>query len=125
MAIKTLTTEIKDAVKYPTLPPAGNSLDLVFTAPTVAADGIDFAGTGREVAIVLNSDPTNPYTFTLKSVADSLNRTGDVGAYSLAAGEYAVLIPPVAGFAQSNGRILITMENVAVKVAVIRLPGQI
>ena len=124
MAILTLSTQIVSPVKYPTLPVAANSLDFAFTAPTAFVDGIDFAATGREVLLVQNAD-AGAQTVTLLSSADALNRTGDITAYSLSAGEFCVFIPPVSGFAGANGRILTTMSNANVKVAVIRLPNQI
>lgn len=122
MAVLTLSAQIFEPQKYPVLPVVANSLDFAFTAPSVAADGIDFQATGREVVLIQNSD-VGAQTFTLVSVADELRRTGDITTYSLAAGEFAALIPPTRGWAGSNGRILITMSNVAVKVAVLRMPS--
>lgn len=127
MAVKTLneTTEILEVPSVLALAPVALSLTSVFTAPTVAADGVRFLQQGREVILVQNSDPTNPYTFTIKSVADQLNRVGDIGPYSLAAGKIAVFRLPGSGFKDSNGYITIVMENVAVKVAVHRVPSQV
>ena len=126
MAVKALNeaTEIREVVKIMPLAPTANSLDDIYTAPSVAADGISFLQTGREVVIVRNTDPTNPYTFTLKSVADELNRVGDIGPYSLAAGETAtILINPTGFKVTSTNVVTIVMENVAVKVAVNRVPN--
>lgn len=127
MAVKTLneTTEILVMPSILALAPTALSLTSVFTAPTVAADGVKFLQQGNEVIIVKNSDATNPYTFTIKSVADDLNRLGDIGPYSLAAGKQAVVRLPGRGFKDSTGYVLIVMENVAVQVAVHRAPGQV
>ena len=128
MAVKTLNeaTEIRELAKVMALAPTANSLDDIMVAPTVAADGIEFVQTGREVVIVRNTDAANPYTFTLKSVADELNRTGDVGPYTLQAGETATILISPKGFkSASTGKVLIVMENVAVKVAVNRIPSQV
>lgn len=122
MAILTLSAQIKELSKYPTLQPAANSLDIAFTAPSVAVDGIDFECTGREVVFVQNTD-VGAQSFSLISVADSLGRTGDITTYSLGAGEFAAILVPQVGFRGASGRALITMSNVAVKVAVVRVPN--
>lgn len=127
MAVKVMneTTEIREMGLVLPLAPAGNSLDDIFITADVAADGISFKQLGREVVTVKNTDPTNPYTFTIKSYADSLLRTGDIGPYSLAAGESATFILNPVGFKSAQGSALIVVENVAVKVAVNRTPGLI
>ena len=123
MAVKTLSSEIKTPSRNP-LSPVANSLDTNFTAPTVAADGVDFVAQGNEVIIILNSDAAAPYTFSINSEPDTLGREADVSAYSLAAGEAASFQLPLNGWANaSTGKILITMENVAVKVLVLRPTG--
>ena len=127
MAVKSLneTTEIRELAKTLALAPTADSLDDIFVAPTVAADGINFIQTGREIVTVKNTHATTAFTFTLKSIADELNRLGDVGAYSLAAGESATIVINPKGFKDSNGKILIVMSDVAVKVAVNRVPSQL
>jgi cytochrome c1 len=122
MAITTLSTEIKAPNRNPTGAGA-NALDTNFTAPAVASDGIDFVAQGNEVIVVLNSGAA-PYTFSIISEADALGRTGDLTTYSLAAGEAASFQLPREGWADATtGKILITMENVAVKVLVLRPNG--
>ena len=121
MAVTTLTTQIKEPPKYPVLPVVANSLDFAFTAPAVAADGIDFTSTGREVVLIQNTT-VGAATFTVVSAADEKNRTGDITAYSLAAGEFAAIIPPSSGWAV-GGKIKITMSDVGVLVAVLRMPS--
>ena len=128
MAVKTLneSTEIRELAKVMALAPTANSLDAIFIAPSVAADGIEFLQTGREVVLIQNSDAANPYTFTLVSVADELNRTGNVGPYTLQAGEIVpILINPKGFKSASTGKVLITMDNAAIKVAVCRIPSQV
>ena len=129
MAVKTIneTTEIKVLSTLLALAPTANSLDVVFVAPTVASDGVEFKQLGTEVVLVQNSDAANPYTFTLKSVASSalLNRTGDIGPYTLQAGEIAAILINNKGFASATGFITVVMENIAVKVGVIRVPAQV
>jgi|SRR5690349_2394364 len=128
MAVKALneSTEIRVISKVLALAPTANSLDDIFVAPTVAVDGISFLQTGREIVTIKNTDAVNPYTWTLKSVADDLNRTGDVGPYTLQAGESSTIIINPSGFKNaSTGAVTIVMENVAVKVAVARVPSQL
>jgi len=127
MAVKALNeaTQIRELSKILPLAPAANSLDDIFVAPDVAADGISFKQLGREIVTVKNTDDTNPYTFTLKSVADFLGRTGDIGPYSLAALESATIILNDTGFKTTLGVVTIVMENVAVEVAVNRIPNGI
>jgi len=117
-----LTTGLKTAPgSYPgTIAP--NGADMVFEAGDVA--GNTFVASGDDLILVLNSDPTNPYTVTISSEIDPINnRLGDITAYSLAAGDYAVFGPfETQGWADTtSGLILLTVSNVAVKVCVIKL----
>lgn len=123
MAVTTLSTEIKSPNRNPTGATA-NTLDTNFTAPAVAADGIDFVSQGNEVIIVFNSHAATPQTFSIISEADALGRTGDLTTYSLAAGEAASFQLPRLGWADATtGKILITMSDVSVKVLVLRPYG--
>ncbi len=125
MAVKTMseTTEIRELSKILALAPVAGSLDDIFVAPTVASDGVNFRQTGREVVTVKNTHSTDPFTFTLVSVADELLRTGDIGAYTLQAGDSVTFIVNPTGFKDSNGMVKITMNDLTVKVAVVRVPG--
>ncbi len=107
---------------YPTLPVGANSLDLAMTAADVGNKN-QTPHTGRELLIAQNTDPTNPYTFTVTSVADDKKRTGDVGPYTLQAGELAFFGPvPVDGWRQADGNLQFEANNAAIKFAVIRVP---
>ena len=105
---------------YPTMPVAANSLDITLAACDVA-NGNQVVPSGDDVLVVLNSDPTNPYTFTLASVADDKGRTGDITTYSLSAGEYAFFRLKKTGWMQSDGNIYINGSNAAIKFAVLTL----
>jgi hypothetical protein len=110
------------AVRYPVLPVLANSLDFAFT-PGDAVNGLQYQATGREVVIMRNTN-VGAQTFTLKSVADAESkRTGDISAYSLAAGEFSVLCPPLKGFQQADGKVYIDVSHDDVHVAVLRLPS--
>jgi hypothetical protein len=103
---------------------AANGADFTFAAGSTGTDTI--ACTGRQIILALNSDPTNPYTVTISSVDDEKGRSEDITAYSLAAGEYAVFgvgLTNAAGWKQTNGTIIVDVENAAVKWAVLTLPN--
>jgi hypothetical protein len=120
MAVVTISTaQVLTPQKWPVLPVVAGSLTMQFVAAAVTTDGLDFSATGREIVLFQNSG-ASPYTFTVVSAPDALGRTGDITAYSLAAGEIAALTPPPLGWAGGNGRILITVSNLAVKVGIIR-----
>lgn len=122
MAVTTLTSQIKELAKFPNQPIVADSLDLAFTAPSVAADGIEFGVSGREIVIIQNTD-VGAQTFTIASGRTVYGHVQNLTAYSLAAGEFAVLFPGALElYRTANGTLLITMSNVAVKVAVIRVP---
>src|SRR5687768_4495623 len=108
MARDTVTVN-ENAKRYPALQPAVNTLDFAFTAGE-SDNGYQYPATGREVVILRNTN-VGAQTFTLKSVADELNRTGDITTYSLGAGEFAVLVPPLKGFQQIDGNIYIDISH--------------
>jgi hypothetical protein len=118
-------TEIKNLQKIMALAPTADSLDDIFVAPTAFVDGVTFKFTGRDIVTIRNTHAATPFTWTLKSVADSLNRVGDVGPYTLAAGDAATILINSNGFTDVNGNVTIVMSDLAVKVAVNRAPSQI
>lgn len=105
---------------YPSLPVSANSLDVTFAAADTANHN-QFVPSGDDVLLAWNSDPTNPYTFTLTSAADEKNRTGDITTYSLAAGEIAAFRVKLPGWRQSDGYVYLTASNAAIKFAVLKL----
>jgi hypothetical protein len=118
-------TEIRNLQKVMALAPTADSLDDILVAPTATADGVSFVYTGREIVTIRNTHASSPFTWTLKSVADSLNRIGDVGPYSLAAGDQATILINGSGFTDANGKVTIVMSDLSVKVAVNRAPSQL
>jgi hypothetical protein len=90
-----------------------------------AADTVNkeqIASTGKELVIAHNTGGS-PYTVTINSAADEYGRTGDITAYSIAAGAIAVFGPfPVHGWRQTNNYINLEANNIAVKFGVIVLP---
>lgn len=119
MARQTLT-KIVPKGPYPTLPVAADSLDIAFTA----ADTVNkeqWVPSGNDLLLIWNTSTTTAYTFSLTSVPDDKNRTGDVSGYSLAAGEIAAFRIKKPGWTQSDGRIYLEASNAAVKFAVLQL----
>jgi hypothetical protein len=108
------------AVRYPTFPIAPDSLDVAFTVGD-AVNGLEYVATGRELVLMRNVN-AGPQTFTLKSVKDELNRTGDITTYSMGAGEFAPLYPPLKGFQQPDGKVYIDVSHNDVNIMVLRLP---
>lgn len=96
------------AAKYPTLPPTALSLNNTFTVATTAADGVSFPLTGREIVIVKGGAASQVITVT--SVADDKKRTGDI-VYTVGIGLFTILpqLQP-AGFMQTNGTCVITID---------------
>jgi hypothetical protein len=119
---RTLITKNQNAKRYPTIPPPADSLDFAFESTSGGDnDGYEYSANGREV-VLLHNTALGPQTFSLLSVADEFGRKGDIETYSLAAGEYAVLIPPLKGFQQADGRIYINISDPTVEIAVLDLP---
>ena len=96
-----------------------NSADVTMTAIDPVNHNSCILEPGMSV-LVLNSHGSNPYTVTLTSAPDELQRTLD-HTYSLAAGEYAIFGPITQkGWLQNDGNFYFTGENAAVKVLIIR-----
>jgi len=107
---------------YPALPIAALGADFVFTAAD-ASNGNSFVSTGRELLLVQNSGGS-AYTVTVSSVADTIQRTGDITTYSVGAGLFSMFGPFLQpGWKQSDGTVLVTASNAAIKFAVVRLPS--
>ncbi|MDP9326498.1 MAG: hypothetical protein M3O87_08205 [Candidatus Dormibacteraeota bacterium] len=105
----------------PVLPLVALSAAMALTAADIA-NGNSVPSTGRELIIVQNSDAA-PQTVTVASVVDRLNRTGDITAYSIPIGAFAVLGPfKTEGWRQADGNLYLNASTATVKFAVIQLP---
>lgn len=102
---------------------AANGADVVLTAAD-ATNKQQVTLTGNEMILAYNSSADTAYTITINSVADSdLGRTGDITAYSLGFGEFALFgLVPIKGWAQTNGKLYFEASNAAIKFVVIRVP---
>lgn len=107
---------------YPALPVAALALAVAFAAGD-NANGNSFPVTGKEVILVQNSDSV-AQTVTLSSVADALNRTGDITAYSIPAGAFAAFTPSqITGWKQTDGTMHLACSAATIKFAILRLPS--
>lgn len=108
---------------YPALPLAANSADLVETAVTGSSGSsgnqIAFDDFGRLVVLVHNTDAANPYTVTFTSLASAttLNRSGDIGPYTLQATEIAAFVFERNGWRQADGYLYCEGNNAAIKIS--------
>jgi hypothetical protein len=106
---------------YLTGQPVAGSMDIVFTGPAVASDGISFPMTGREIMVVRNIHATVAQTLTITSVPDSRGRTQDITAYSLAAGAFAAFnASQLEGFKQADGNLYAAGSTTDIKFAILR-----
>jgi hypothetical protein len=117
MAATVLTVQ-ESSGKYAV--PSANGADISLVAIDQSSNGY-YVTTGKEMVLAVNSD-ASPQTITITSQAlPTYARTGDITAYSIGAGETALLGPfPVSGWADTNGRINISTSDAAVLVAAIR-----
>lgn len=107
---------------YPTLPVSALALDLTWQAADVANKNQFALGQGKYIVLARNVHATTPYTITLTSSADERKRTGDITAYSIAAGKVAAfLLDQQAGWAQSDGKFYLEGSNASAEFCIIRL----
>ena len=117
---RTTLTRTTPLGPYPTLQPAADALDLLLTAADVANNNqILLDG---PMIIVAHNSGASARTLTLTSAVDSQNRTGDISAYSIGAGEVACFkLDQVGGWKQTDGYLYLQANNAEVKIGAIRL----
>lgn len=122
MAVLDLTLTTMPA-KYPALQPAANSLDVNFVAAGADfADGAQFTLTGEEILLAWNKNVSLARTVTITSVLDEYNRTGDITAYSIGAGEIAVFPQfELAGWRSTDGRLHLAASATDIYFAILKL----
>ena len=110
---------------YPTLPIGANTRDLAMQAGQTSGDGGNYTVIVQDktIVIVQNTD-VGAQTVTFSSVADALNRTGDITAYSIGAGEIALFGPfKLVGWT-NGGQLWLHVSDATVKIAVISVVTQ-
>lgn len=104
--------------------PKGSNADEGVKLTLTAADTSNnnaFVASGNDLVVAQNTDDA-AQTVTVTSVADPYGRSGDISAYSIAAGEVHILGPfKNTGWMQSDGKVYLTASDAAVKFGVIRL----
>lgn len=107
---------------YPTLPITAGGADPGFTSNSDPTDRSTALIDTKTVVIAHNTDVSS-HTITFTSVADSLNRPGDITAYSVAAGGISIFGPfRASGWAQTGNVLFIDVSDAHVELAVITLP---
>ena len=107
---------------YPALPITAGAATYVLTAADIVNNN-SFVSTGRELLLIQNT-AAGAGTVTVHSVADGLQRVGDITTYSVPAAGFAVLGPfNKAGWVQTDGTIWLDGSAITILFAVIRLPS--
>lgn len=125
---RALVTAIVPTTGYPALPVAANSLDMAGTAADVTNFNMTPLVPGKTMLLAHNTHASTAYTATVESVVDERGRTGDIGPYTMQAGEIACLgIFSAAGWKQPSdsadpGALYFKANNAAVEFIVITLP---
>lgn len=100
---------------------AANDLDITFAAmDAVNGNSVTLNG---PLLLLFRNDNAGAQTVTINSTTDPYNRSGDVSAYSIGAGEYAAFIVKPLGWIQSDGALYLDTSSADVKIAVLKLPG--
>lgn len=106
---------------YPALQPSANSRDLQMQAGD-AALGNYTPLVEAKTLVVLHNTGAGARTVTFTSQVDTLNRTGDITAYSIGAGEHALFGPFKAVGWSDGGNLDINVSHAEVTIAIITLP---
>ena len=105
---------------YPSLQPAANSLDVTFAAADVV-NGNYFDASGEDILLMWNDGGASPFYVTISSVIDEKNRTGDITEYDVGIDEIAAFKLKNLGWRQTDGGIYVDAEDVAIKLAILKL----
>lgn len=111
-------------IKSPFAPQVALGFDFAFAASTLT-DGDTVQCTGREIILLFNSTG-GALTVTVDSQPDEKGRSGNIAAYSVAAGAYSALgvgLTNAQGWKAPAGTIKLTCSAVGLKIAVLRLPA--
>jgi len=101
-----------------------NLADMVMTAAEASLKN-QYVCSGNDIVIAHNTNAgSTARTVTVTSSADPYGRTGDITAYSIGAGEFAIFGPfKTTGWIQADGKVYLEASNAEVKFGVVTLPG--
>ena len=121
------TTKTTPIGPYPSVVDA-DDLDITFAVmhATETVWDATFIATGKELILFSHAAAaTNDASFTIWSIADSLGRKGDIGAYQLSPGEYAAFwIGNQVGWRNaSTGAVSIRTSTGALKWNIVQIPN--
>jgi hypothetical protein len=106
---------------YPALPITPDARDITWLGANVSDKNDTALVAGKTLVLARNVD-SGAHTVSFTSVADSLNRKGDITTYSVGADQVALFGPfTTIGWA-SGGRLLFEGDNINIEFAVITLP---
>lgn len=109
------------AGSYPSLPLAGGSADLTMTAADTVNQNMTPLVNLKTVVLAHNTG-AGSHTITFTSVADTLNRTGDITAYACGIGKISRFGPfATVGWALA-GKLQFEANHAEIEFAVITLP---
>jgi len=107
---------------YPALQPGAGSLTITFQACDPSLLNYAPLVNGKTYLLAQNTD-SGAHTVTITSVADApFNRTGDITAYSVAAGVVAQFGPFATAGWSNGGQLWFAGNDATIKFAVITLP---
>lgn len=117
---RTALSKVVPTGSYPTLPLSAGAATITLTAAdTVNQNSVPWGNAHRLLVIAQNTG-ASARTVTITSAADGLGRTGDISAYSIAAGGVAVLGPfERPGWAQADASLYLEANNAEVKFAIV------
>lgn len=125
MARTNIAAQSPSPLFKPYYPPSGGlsalAADLVLTLNTDPTDRSTALIDGKTMVLAYNTD-TLSHTITIGSAPDTLNRSGDITTYAVAAGKVSVFGPfPAVGWANA-GLLNIDVTDSHLVLAVITLP---
>lgn len=93
---------------------AANDLDTTGTAADTVNQNEASFGSSDRLLLTAHNTGASARTITITSTPDPFNRSGNVAAYSLGAGEHMAFMVKRAGWAQSDGKLYFEANNAEV-----------
>jgi hypothetical protein len=107
---------------YPTLPISGGDADITFVAADVSLGNSSALLNNKTMVLAYNTAASAAHTITFTSAVDAQNRTGDITAYSIAAGKVAAFGPFKSDGWAIGGLLEIDCNHAEITLAIITLP---